>query len=174
MSFKLVGQAFDIPLKGNDKLVFLALCEYANDDDYTCYPSINTLMKKATISKGGLSYCLNVLENLGLISRQARRRENGSSTSTQYTINSSMEFDQNLYKNRKDLIQKVEQSSESEQGSKVQKVNTPCSESEHPKGGQSSESEHLEPLAYSLNPYSNPKKSKPKKFFIFAKQTHSF
>lgn len=155
MSFKIIGKAFDIALKANDKLVFLSLCEYANDEDSTCYPSLKTLMTKATISKGALSYSLNVLENLGFISRQHRTRENGSATSTKYTVYIDTVLDTERYKNRQSLI-KID-CSNNELGGTVHKVNNPSSDNEQPKRGQSSDNEHLEPLAKPFNPNSNPR-----------------
>lgn len=156
MSFKIIGKAFDIPLKGNDKLVFLSLCEYANDDDNTCYPSYTTLMKKATISRGALRDCLNVLENLGFIDRHSRNRENGSKTSNIYTVFADQDLDPIKYKNRKNLISKNSQSSDNDLGSNDQEMTYPSTNNDLPNGGQSSDNDLLEPLALSLNPYLNP------------------
>jgi hypothetical protein len=148
MSFKIIGKAFDLPLKANDKLVFLALCEYANDDDFTCYPSFATLMRKASISRGALSTCLNVLENLGLISRALRKRQNGSNTSNLWTVHIDKNVDWELYKKRPLLTKRANHSSESE----LPKSKNHSSESELGVRGHSSESELHEPLANSFNP----------------------
>ncbi|MFT7880468.1 MAG: helix-turn-helix domain-containing protein [Sulfurimonas sp.] len=154
MSFKIIGKAFDIPLKANDKLVFLVLCEYADDDTCTCYPSLSTIVRKASISKGALSYSLNVLENLGFIKREHRKRDNGSNTSTIYTVFADTVLDEERYKKRQELIKKP--GSNNEQGGLVQDMNNPSSDNEQGKGGQSSDNEQLEPLANS-NPKDNPK-----------------
>jgi hypothetical protein len=156
MSFKIIGKAFDIPLKGNDKLVFLSLCEYANDEDFTCYPSYTTLMKKATISRGALRDCLNVLEALGFINRSTRSRENGSKASNVYTVNIDIKLDEIAYKNRKNLISKKVQSSDNDLALDAQIMTYPSTNNDLPNGGQSSDNDLVEPLASSLNPYSNP------------------
>jgi len=167
MSFKIIGKAFDIPLKGNDKLVFLSLCEYANDDDNTCYPSMTTLMKKATISRGALAYCLNVLENLGFIKRTQQYRKNGSKSSTLYTVFVDTELNQELYKNRQSLIKKGSPDNglgdSSDNG-------LPSSDNGLPKGGLSSDNGLLEPLVISFNPLDNPKNIK-KDFKVFKEET---
>jgi uncharacterized protein YbgA (DUF1722 family) len=159
MSLKIIGKAFDLPLKANDKIAFLALCEYANDDDFTCYPSWKTLERKTSMSRGALSTCLNVLENLGLISREMRKRDNGSNTSNLWTVHVDAKVDWEFYrKNRQILTKKPDQSSESELGKKSNQN----SESELGSGGQSSESELLEPLAYYYNPQLEKKQNKKK------------
>lgn len=87
MSFKIIGSAFDLPLVGNDKLVFLALCENADDTTRTCYPSYVTIQRKASLANSSLKTCLLVLEAVGLIVVKIRSTKNGGRTSTFYTIN---------------------------------------------------------------------------------------
>lgn len=86
MSFKIIGSAFDLPLVGNDKLVFLALCENADDTTRTCYPSYPTIQKKASLVNSSLKTALLVLEAVGLISTKKRQKKGGGRTSTLYKI----------------------------------------------------------------------------------------
>ena len=90
MSFKIIGAAFDLPLVGNDKLVFLALCENADDATRTCYPSYTTIQRKASLVNSSLKTALIVLEAVGLISVKIRSTKGGGRTSTLYKIS---EFD---------------------------------------------------------------------------------
>lgn len=100
MSFKIIGAAFDLPLKGNDKLVFLALCENADDNTRTCYPSYSTIQRKASLANSSLKTSLMVLEAIGLISIKIRSTKNGGRTSTIYKIAEfeHREFDLENYK----------------------------------------------------------------------------
>ncbi len=161
MSFKIIGKAFDIPLRGNDKLVFLALCEYADDENNQCYPSIATIMKKATVSKSVATRCLNVLEYLGYIVRDKRKRDNGSNTSTLYTVNVDIALDKEKYKEATQKFRSVNrdnQSSESGQGASNEIGTTKVQNRDN----QSSESGQLEPLVESLDKPFNKKNTKKK------------
>lgn len=86
MSFKIIGEAFELPLVGNDKLVFLALCENADDTTRTCYPSYSTIQKKASLANSSLKTALKVLEAIGLISIKIRSTKGGGRTSSLYKI----------------------------------------------------------------------------------------
>lgn len=86
MSFKIIGAAFELPLVGNDKLVFLALCENADDTTRTCYPSYSTIQRKASLVNSSLKTALKVLEAVGLISIKIRSTKGGGRTSSLYKI----------------------------------------------------------------------------------------
>lgn len=90
MSFKIIGAALDLPLKGNDKLVFIALCENADDTSRTCWPSYTTIQRKASLANSSLKTVLEVLEAIGLISIKIRSTKAGGRTSSLYKIS---EFD---------------------------------------------------------------------------------
>lgn len=94
MSFRIIGTAFELPLVGNDKLVFLALCENADDTTRTCWPSYSTIQRKASLANSSLKTVLTVLEAIGLISIQIRSTKAGGRTSTLYKIS---EFDVNNF-----------------------------------------------------------------------------
>lgn len=100
MSFKIIGEAFELPLVGNDKLVFLALCENADDTTRTCYPSYSTIQRKASLVNSSLKTALKVLEAVGLISIKIRSTKGGGRTSSLYKISEfNVEtFDANNYK----------------------------------------------------------------------------
>jgi len=128
MSVKIMTIAWEIDVKGADKLVLLALADNASDEGY-CYPSWETIMKKTGVSKGTLAKSLKALEKLNLIKRVSRKRSNGSDASNGYFV-----------------IENVGQSSETEHHPKVQKLNT-----------QSSETEHLEPSVLTVSKKINKK-----------------
>ncbi len=90
-----MAKAWDSPIGGNDLLVLLSLCDFANDDG-ELYPSLATISKKAKVGKTTLSYILRALEKIGVITRLRRKRENGSDTSTYYKI-LTLDFDSESY-----------------------------------------------------------------------------
>lgn len=96
MSVKLMAKAWDSDVGGNDLLVLLALCDFANDDG-ELFPSLATISKKAKVCKSSLAYILKAYEEIGVITRSQRKRENGSDTSTFYKI-LTLEFDSKSYK----------------------------------------------------------------------------
>ena len=155
MSIKQINKVFDdITLKGNEKLLMLALADNCNDSG-VCFPSWNSLITKTSMSKGSVSKWLKLLEDKKLVFRVSRNRQNGSRTSNKYLIypiDNKSNLDEEDYLIFEDLYI---QSSEVELPTKVQKLNYPSSEVELPNGGQSSEVEHLEP-SLSFNHYSKP------------------
>lgn len=96
MSVKLMAKAWDTDQGGNDLLVLLALCDFANDDG-ELFPSLLTISKKAKVGKTTLGYILRAYEDIGVITRSRRKRENGSDTSNFYKIN-TLSFDSIAYK----------------------------------------------------------------------------
>ncbi len=96
MSVKLMAKAWDTDQKGNDLLVLLALCDFANDDG-ELFPSLATISKKAKVGATTLKYILRAYEDIGVITREKRKRENGSDTSNFYKINTLL-IDSSAYK----------------------------------------------------------------------------
>jgi CHAT domain-containing protein len=88
MAIKLMTLAFETPYKPTPKVILLTLCDNANDQG-ECYPSLKTLSIKSSVGTSNLNYVLNALETIQLISREQRKRKNGSNTSTLYRINLS-------------------------------------------------------------------------------------
>ena len=111
MSVKLMSIAWEADLKSTKKLVLLALADAASDEG-VCWPSWETIMRKAGISKGALSNALKGLEALGLIKRFSRKRENGSTASNGYIVL------ENITENDIRSISENRQSSESEHRAK--------------------------------------------------------
>lgn len=139
----------DETLKGNEKLLMLALADNANDSG-VAFPSWSELIRKTSMSRGSISKWIKSLENKKILFKKIRNRKNGSRTSSKYLIYPLVNkeiLDEEDYLIFEDLYI---QSSEVELPPKVQKLNYPSSEVELPKGGQSSEVEPLEPsLIYS-------------------------
>ena len=155
MSIKQMTKVFnDESLKGNEKLLMLALADNCNDTG-VAFPSWNELIRKTSMSRGSISKWVKSLESKQLLFKKNRNRKNGSRTSSKYLIypneNRSV-LDEEDYLIFKDLYI---QSSEVELPPKVQKLNYPSSEVELPNGGQSSEVIPLEPSLTSSNRQSN-------------------
>ena len=121
MSIKLMNQAWETDASGNDLLVLLALCDFSNDEGLS-YPSLKTLSGKAKVSKSTLSYILRAYEEIGVIQREKRQRDNKSDASTMYKIN-NLNFDIKDYK-------KAYQKARNYTGS-VHNANTVNSQCEH-------------------------------------------
>ena len=86
MSIKIMSKVFkDQTLDSNKKLIMLALSDNANDEGY-CYPSINTIVEKTSLSKPTVIKHIKDLESKGLLISKRRNRKNGSSTSKIYVV----------------------------------------------------------------------------------------
>lgn len=86
MSIKALNWVWQQPIKGNSKLVLLALADCANDDG-GCWPGIKTIAKKCGISHVSVIKNLNKLSKFNLINSQRRYNEDGRRTSNYYTLN---------------------------------------------------------------------------------------
>lgn len=71
MSVKLLSFAFSIDLQPSEKLVFLAICDSANDENY-CWPNLSYIAKKCSMSIDGVSRILIRLEKKQLLTRKKR------------------------------------------------------------------------------------------------------
>lgn len=96
MSIKLTAKAWETNQSGNDLLVLLALCDFSNDEGVS-FPSLKTLSSKAKVGKSTLAYILKAYEDIGVITRERRTRDNKSNTSTLYKIN-HLDIDIEAYK----------------------------------------------------------------------------
>jgi len=85
MSIKLMTLAFQTPYKPTPKIILLSLCDFSNDKGLS-FPSLRTQMDKASVSKPTLLYVLSAFEKIKLISREKRKRTNGSDKSSLYFI----------------------------------------------------------------------------------------
>ena len=71
MSIALMTAAFKTDLPSTPRLVFLALCDCANDQG-ECYPSIQNLVGKTGLSDRAIQKNLSELERLGYVRRDTR------------------------------------------------------------------------------------------------------
>lgn len=130
MSIELINKAFKVDLQPTPKLLLIALCDYASDDGI-CFPSLKTIQSKVNIGKTNLTYLLKTFEYLGVLERNKRKRDNGSYTSTTYTIKNidsiTQEKFQIVYQQIKGYLKK----SQSELVSKKIPVNNDGLKSEH-------------------------------------------
>ena len=126
MSIKLTAKAWETNQSGNDLLVLLALCDFSNDEGVS-FPSLKTLSSKAKVSKTTLSYILRAYEDIGVITRERRTRDNKSDTSTLYKIN-HLNIDANAYQKAyqkaRNYISKNDESPQCEHPTKDKIVNT--------------------------------------------------
>jgi DNA-binding transcriptional MocR family regulator len=74
-------------IKPATKIVLYWLADHHNGDTGDCFPSLNLLARECEMSRPTVVKHLNELEELGLIVRAKRQRENGSQTSTAYILN---------------------------------------------------------------------------------------
>ena len=73
-------------LKPAAKIVLYWLADHHNESTGACFPSLKTLATECEMGKSTLIRHLDDLEKAGLIQRHERTRENGSQTSTSYTL----------------------------------------------------------------------------------------
>lgn len=85
MSIRLMDQVLNLHLPPAEKLVLVALADYADQSGY-CFPRVSLLASRASISERGIQRILSKLEKRGLIIRQPRYRSDGGQTSSGYTI----------------------------------------------------------------------------------------
>ena len=126
MSIKLTAKAGETDQSGNNLLVLLALCDFSNDEGIS-FPSLKTLCNKAKVSKTTLSYILKAYQEIGVITRIRRTRDNNSDTSTLYQIN-HLNIDANeyqkAYQKARKYIAKNDKNSQCEHPTKDKIVNT--------------------------------------------------
>ena len=73
-------------LKPATKIVLYWLADHYNTETGKCFPSLSTLAAECEMSKPAILRHLDALENLGLIKRVTRIRENGSRSSNLYEL----------------------------------------------------------------------------------------
>ena len=72
-------------LEPTQKLVFLAICDNANDEGL-CYPSIDTIQNKTSLSRPTVIKIISKLEELGKIIKVQRAKKNGGRYSSLYLV----------------------------------------------------------------------------------------
>lgn len=73
--FMAPNDIFDCDLKLHDKIVYLYLCRCGNNS--TAFPSYNTIAKKCSISRRKAIDVVEKLQELELIKKQHRKKDNG-------------------------------------------------------------------------------------------------
>lgn len=73
-------------LKPAAKIVLYWLADHHNESSGACFPSLKTLAEECEMDKSTVVRHLDALEEAGLIERSVRTRENGSQTSTAYSL----------------------------------------------------------------------------------------
>ena len=86
--FVMVSRAVieDETIKASDKSVYSVLCMYADNNTADCWPSRDTLLKKAGISDRTLRNSLKTLEERGYIEVIKRYADNGRQLSNLYVL----------------------------------------------------------------------------------------
>lgn len=82
-------------LKPAAKIVLYWLADHHNGETGMCFPSLKTLAKECEMDVATVKRHLVNLEQTGLIERNRRQRENGSQTSTQYSLHLAEPLAQN-------------------------------------------------------------------------------
>jgi biotin operon repressor len=74
VSIRLMARTFELDIPAIEKLVLLALGDHGRDDGTGCYPSIDTLARKTSLTRRGVQKIMRRLEDAGLItpSKQSR------------------------------------------------------------------------------------------------------
>ena len=86
MSVKLLSFAFSLDISPAEKLVLLSICDCSNDDGL-CWPSLEKLSQKCSMSLDGVSRIIRWLESSNILKRKKR-----FGRSTVYTVNISYQF----------------------------------------------------------------------------------
>jgi len=71
-----------------DKTVYAVLCSYASSTDRSCFPSYQTIAKKAGCSRRKVISVIAKLERMGLVEKRGQFNGAGESTSNLYVIKS--------------------------------------------------------------------------------------
>jgi len=80
-----MSQVWELPIKKNLKFVLLALADYSNDEG-KCYPGIETIAKKCSMSEQTVITMIKKLCEYGLLKKEVRYKK-GKKTSNIYCIN---------------------------------------------------------------------------------------
>ncbi len=135
MSTKQLNYAFeDTEIKGNEKLIMLALADNS-DHSGVSFPSWNTIIKKTGMSRGAISKWLNNLEGRGKLVRAQRKRKSGANSSNKYLVYPHENFND---LDEDDLLLFTNQSSEVEPlaSSEVELESEPSLINRHSKASQ--------------------------------------
>lgn len=69
-----------------EKMIFICLKKYADNDTRQAYPSLSTISRITGISKRKVQNCLKHMQELGVVTCKRRKTENGDYTSNLYVL----------------------------------------------------------------------------------------
>jgi Helix-turn-helix domain len=78
-----MGAIFDLDIPSAEKLVLLAMADYARDDGTGCYPAIATLAKKTSLSRRGTQKLIRRLQGAGFVADTGKISKLGT---IEYTV----------------------------------------------------------------------------------------
>jgi hypothetical protein len=76
---------FDLDISPAEKLVLLAMAHHAHDDGAGCYPAVDTLARKTSLTDRGVQKIMRRLERAGLIELLGSRK-GGRASSAEYRV----------------------------------------------------------------------------------------
>lgn len=86
MSVKIMNEVWDLQVTLAEKMVLMAIADAADDKGHA-WPSFSHLERRCCMSRRSVIRCVNSLVDAGILSKEYRKRGNGSSTSNGYFIN---------------------------------------------------------------------------------------
>ena len=87
MSWKALDWATDINVGSPTMRLILILLANKADEQFSCYPSVRTLMAESCAARSTVLKALNTLEHEGLITRVAQYHESGAQRCSRYFLN---------------------------------------------------------------------------------------
>jgi hypothetical protein len=87
MSWKALDWATDINVGSPTMRLILILLANKTDEQFSCYPSVRTLMAESCAARSTVLKALNRLEHEGFITRVAQYHESGAQRCSRYFLN---------------------------------------------------------------------------------------
>ncbi len=87
MSWKAVDWATDARLGSPVLKLILILLANKADEQFSCFPSVRTLMAESGAGRSTVMRALNTLETDGYVTRRAQFHQSGAQRSTRYFLN---------------------------------------------------------------------------------------
>lgn len=114
MAIKYIEDALDMPLNPSEKLVLIAIANFANKNG-VAYPGYKTLVEKTGMGRECISKCLKVLKGAGIIKSESHAEiGKGKKVNTytislrsELTISSNLELIEKIKELRKDLSKPI-------------------------------------------------------------------
>jgi biotin operon repressor len=86
MSIKLQSMAWDTSLPTNEKVILALMCDFADDNGLSCFPSRDTLARKYGSSKRTIQRLIAKLEERGLLIPTKHQKGGSSRDNKGYTV----------------------------------------------------------------------------------------